>query len=384
MKEIETYKDILSKCTRCGNCQYYCPSFNAHRSEPFVARGRLELIKRLMNKELEDISDIFIKRMNQCVMCGNCSEFCPSGIKIQEIIEAVKEVCASEKGPSKALEHTRANISKVGTITGDNPENRLLWIKNIENKIGNIKIFERAEYAYLTGCVPALYPSSYSIPQSFVQILEKAGVDFTLLGDKEGCCGYPLAIGGLPAEAKKAAGKNIETLKTLGVKRVITTCPSCYHMWKEYYPKLLGYTPELELIHETQLLLRLVKEGKFKFKEINKEVTYHDPCDLGRKSGEYEAPREIINSIPGVKLIEMKHIKEDARCCGGGGNLEMHDSDLGNKIAQDRIKQALDTGAKTLVTACQQCKRTLTGGARTIRARIKVVDISELLLESIV
>lgn len=383
MREIEAYMDDVNRCTRCGNCQYYCPSFNAQRTEPLLARGRLQLIKGYLNKDLEDISDLFIKRMNQCVMCGNCSEFCPAGINIEEIIEYVKNICVTEKGPSDNLGHTKDNVSSVGSITGDTPENRLLWLKNIEDKITDIKMCKPAEYAYLTGCVPALYPSSYSITQSFVQILQKAGLDFTLLGDKENCCGYPLVIGGLYEEAKSVAEKNVKMLNNLGVKKVITTCPSCYHMWKHYYPKLLGYTPESELIHETQLILKLIKEGKLKFTKLNKVVTYHDPCDLGRKSGEYEIPRDIINSIPGLQLIEMKHIREDARCCGGGGNLEMHDSELGNKIAQERIRQAVDTGAKILVTACQQCKRTLIGGARKMRGRIKVIDISELVLQAL-
>lgn len=382
MKSMEEYRELLLKCTRCGNCQYHCPSYIASRREPLVSRGRLELIRNVLDNKLE-YSDLFFKRMNQCLLCGNCSNICPAGIKTEDIIEAARAECIKKKGVSGPLKAVEENVEKDGNITGDASSNRLLWLENLKGKIEPPKQSEPAEYAYLTGCVPALYPSSYSIPQAFVTLLQKAGVDFTLLGESEICCGYPLIIGGLIEQAKRTAEKNIGILHQLNVKYAVTTCPSCYHMWNDLYPELLGRKPDFKIIHGTQLLESLINENRLKLKEVPVKVTYHDPCDLGRKSGHYDTPRNILRRIPGIELVEMKYTKDDSRCCGGGGNLEMHDPELGNRVAAERIRQAMDTGAKTLVSACQQCKRTLQGGARLQRARIKVMDISELVLEAL-
>lgn len=383
MNQESNYLESAAKCTRCGNCQYFCPTYNASRVESFTARGRLQLVRSQAGQPDAAFSDTFVKRMNQCLLCGNCSSICPSGIQTEAIIEAVRADCVRANGPSTPLGLTRDNIARAGSITGDAPANRLLWFKNIEDKLAGMKINERAEYAYLTGCVPALYPSSYSIPQSFVLLLRQAGIDFTLVGDTENCCGYPLLIGGLPAEARAAAERNVANLARLGVRKIITTCPSCYHMWHDLYPELLGRPLDLQIIHGTQLLASLLQDGRLALKETKRVVTFHDPCDLGRKSGEYDAPRAVLQSIPGVQYREMKHAREDSRCCGGGGNMEMNDAALGGKVAQDRVRQALETGADTIVTACQQCKRTLMGGARQMKARIKVMDISEILSEAV-
>jgi heterodisulfide reductase subunit D len=342
------------------------------------------MIKAVFDNKLERYTERFIARMNQCLLCGNCSQNCPPGVEGDKIIEAARADYVKEKGLTDLLKTIKTNIEGNGNITGDEPSNRMLWMKNIENDLREIKINEPAEYVYFAGCVPTLYPSSYSIPQAFVRILKAGGVSFTLFGEEEKCCGYPLVVGGLPEEARKVAENNVRKLKGFGINKVVTTCPSCFHMWKSYYPELLGFEPEIEIVHSTQLLLELISKGEIKLKELSMEVTYHDPCDLGRKSGIFEPPREILRSIPGIILKEMKYNRQDARCCGGGGNLEMNDSKLSSKVAQNRVKQALDTGAELVVTACQQCKRTLQTGAREMKAKVKVKDICEIVFDALV
>jgi heterodisulfide reductase subunit D len=184
-------------------------------------------------------------------------------------------------------------------------------------------------------------------------------------------------------DAVKSMEENINNIKASGAKYLVTTCPSCYHTWKEIYPKIVKGMPEIELLHGTQLIAKLVKEGAFQFKNISGAVTYHDPCDLGRKSGVYDDPREVLKSIPGVTLKEMKFNRKEAYCCGGGGNLEMNDPELRSKVSQLRVEQALKTGAEMIVTSCQQCKRTLTEGARQKRARIKVMELGEFVKSAI-
>jgi len=383
MKELISYKDRAFKCVRCGFCQYHCPVYTVTGFEPLVARGRLEVVKAGFDGRMTGFSEKLMKRMNQCLLCGNCTQNCPPAIETDKIVEACRAASIKENGLPEQLKSVQKNISEVGNITGDQRANRMLWLKNIEAGLEGVKVNRPAEYAYFAGCVPTLYPSAYNIPQSFVRILKAANVDYTLLGEEENCCGYPLAVGGLPEDALKVVKKNIQKLKDLGIKKIVTSCPSCYHMWKEYYPELLGKETGIEVLHSTQLLAGLASEGKLKFREMSWTVTYHDPCDIGRKSKIFDEPRDVINSIPGVTLKEMKFIREDARCCGGGGNLEMSDPNLSGLVARDRVKQALETGAGIIVTACQQCKRTLQTGVRLSRSRIKVMDICEMVAEAL-
>jgi len=276
---------------------------------------------------------------------------------------------------------TAKNIETVGNITGDKRENRLLWFENMP--AGSVNVGGKAEYLYFAGCVPTLYPSSYSIPQSFAGLLNKAKLSWAVLGADENCCSYPLIIGGMKDAAVKSMEENVKRLKDMGAKYLVTTCPSCYHAWKEIYPEVVPGMPEIQVMHAAHLLTDLQAKGVLKFKESASTVTYHDPCDLGRKSNVYEEPRNLIKAIPGVKLVEMKFNRSTAYCCGGGGNLEMNDAELSSKVAQKRIEQALETGADTIVTACQQCKRTLAGGAKALRAKIKVMELSEFVMSTI-
>lgn len=383
MHELKDYQEMINKCSKCGNCQYYCPTFRASRLESYVARGRIELAAAALDGRINDYSDTFIKRMNQCLLCGNCSQFCPPGVESEKIITAMRGECIKQKGASGVLAHVKNSVESVGNITGDAPANRMLWLENMGQLPEGLKINEPAEIAYLPGCVPTLYPSSYSIPQAFVKIMSRAGLSFTLLGEHETCCGYPLLIGGMQEEAKQAAIKNVDKLKELGIKKVVTTCPSCYHMWTDYYPELIGIKQPFEVMHGSVLLQELVADNKLKVNEKKLVVTYHDPCDLGRKSGIFEEPRQILESIPGLELKEMKFNRLEAMCCGGGGNLEMNDAELSGKVAQERVKQALNTGAAVIVTTCQQCKRTLQNAARLMRARIKVMELNELVNEAL-
>jgi Fe-S oxidoreductase len=169
----------------------------------------------------------------------------------------------------------------------------------------------------------------------------------------------------------------------MGAKTLVAACPSCYHTWKHDYPRLMGEPLGFDVLHETELLAELVAAGAFDLKPVEKVVTYHDPCDLGRTSGIYEEPRQIIQAIPGITFVEMADNRQYALCCGGGGDVEMADAETAQAVGQRRMVQAQDVGAELIITACQQCKRTLLGAARKARIRIRTLDVSELLLQSI-
>ena len=160
--------------------------------------------------------------------------------------------------------------------------------------------------------------------------------------------------------------------KARGAKTVVFACPSCYQMWREHYHT------DRELLSAPELLLRLVRAGRIPLAELPLTVTFHDPCDLGRGARVFDEPRELIRSIPGFRLVELPHHRENCMCCGGGGNLEMVDPDLAAKIGRDKIDEALSTGAQAVVTSCQQCVRTMTSTVKRNKIQLEVLDIVQL------
>jgi heterodisulfide reductase subunit D len=219
---------------------------------------------------------------------------------------------------------------------------------------------------------------SYGVPQAFVTILEKAGVDYTTMGSEEWCCGYPLLIGGQVKAAEAVIRHNVEAVHALGAKRVVMTCPSCYHSWHHVYPQVVGDLG-IEVVHAVEALAEMVDQGRLPMKPGREMVvTYHDPCDLGRKGGIYDAPRQVLRALPGVTFVEMDSRRETSLCCGGGGNLETFDPDLGAEVAAKRVAEAQAVDAQVIASACPQCERTLTKATRANRVRIRVMDVAQL------
>jgi len=277
----------------------------------------------------------------------------------------------------------RDTLSAHHNISGDDNSNRLIWSQNLPEIPDGLGKKQKAEVVFFVGCVSSFYPICYSIPQSAVQVMEKVGLDYMALGGEEWCCGFPLIIAGMGDEARKFMLHNVEAIQRTGARRLVTSCPSCYHTWKHDCPRLLGEPLGFEVLHITELLAELLGDGLLTLRPLEEIVTYHDPCDLGRSSGVYDAPREVIQSIPGIKLVEMEHNRELSLCCGGGGDVEMADKELTVAVARRRIAEAQATGAKILLSACQQCKRTLFSAARSERLRIRVLDVVELVAQQL-
>jgi heterodisulfide reductase subunit D len=277
----------------------------------------------------------------------------------------------------------RETVSTKYNISGDENENRLIWAENLEHRPQGLEGRKGAEVVYFVGCVSAFYPQAYSIPQSLVQVLDKAGVSFTTMGGQEWCCGYPLYGAGMKHLVADLARHNLDRVRELGSTKLVATCPSCYYAWTHVYPEFVELPAELEILHATEYLARLLQEGKVVLGPVESIVTYHDPCDLGRKSGIYDAPRVLLKGIPGLEFREMASHGENAMCCGGGGDVEISDRQVTSEVGMLRMQQVQETGAETVVSACQQCKRTLLTGARQAKIRIRAMDISELVLESV-
>jgi Fe-S oxidoreductase len=272
-------------------------------------------------------------------------------------------------------------ISTHYNVSGEDNTARLAWTDNLDEKPEGLVHDTEAELAYFVGCVSAMFPMSYGIPQSFATVLSSAGVRFTTLGGDEQCCGFPLMMGGQLKQAEALIHHNVEEMRSLGIPRLVATCPSCYHMWHHTYPEVLGEPLGFEVVHAVEVMSDLMSEGRLELAEPKRTgvVTYHDPCDLGRKSGIYDAPREILSQIPGYTFVEMQQSREHALCCGGGGNLETFDPDLVQEVSAQRIAQAAEVNATVLVSACPQCVRTLSKAARANKLRIRVMDMTQFL-----
>jgi Fe-S oxidoreductase len=210
-----------------------------------------------------------------------------------------------------------------------------------------------------------------------VQVLDRMGQDYTLMASEEWCCGYPLLANGQRDRARELMEHNVEAMRSVGAKRVLCTCASCYDMWSHVYPEEIGDLG-LEVVHSAQFLADLLTSQQPTMRSLSARATYHDPCDLGRGSGIYDAPRQVLASIPDLVLVEMATNKTNALCCGDGGNLEVYDPYLSQKVAKLRLAQAQDTNSQILVTACARSKRTLAAAISRGNVSLEVLDIVEL------
>ncbi|MGQ9584554.1 MAG: (Fe-S)-binding protein [Anaerolineae bacterium] len=372
MDTLKPYYEEMLRCTRCGYCQAACPTYEVLHQEGATARGRVQLL-RAVDEGILPLTPAVGERLWRCLDCRSCTLHCPGGVRLDEIFARARRSLADTLAFPQPLRELGERVGAFHNISGESNEARRLWLENMETAVGA----EEAEMAYWVGCVAGLYPMVYNIPQDFSRILQALGEPFVILGGEEWCCGYPLLSAGLGADDLIA--HNLEALEARGVRRIVTTCPSCYHAWKTAYPQ-----GRVEVVHAVEFLAQAAGGGRIPWREPAGEplvVTYHDPCDLGRKEKVYEPPREVLRAIPGVELREMQDNRANALCCGGGGNLESVDRDLSAGIAALRLAQAQATGAHILVTACQQCQRTLAMAARRERVRMRVWDLSQLVWE---
>ena len=378
----------LDSCVKCGSCVDVCPVYTQTQQLEITMGGFFTNLKSFIRKayglpmiffapaKVKNIPKEYSEHSYLCTLCGRCTMVCPAFINARELRMAAREFMVEKGVYPRIMDQVAETLNRVHNIIGDPNEDRPMWVQSLSEVPKDMFQRERAKVVYFVGCVASYFPMTKRIPQSFVQILDKAGVDFTILGGEEYCCGFPLIAGGMKKKAEALIQHNLEKVKEKGAERVVFACPSCYHTWMEQYKN------DIEIFHSTQFIKRLVDEGKIRFKEKITKVTYHDPCDLGRVSGVYEAPREILRAIPGVELVEMEENRERCKCCGGGGDLEMVHPDLSALMAQAKIEEIQATGADMVITACQQCVRTIQTTARRKKIPLVVMDIAEFVLKN--
>lgn len=366
----------LFSCMQCGTCTSSCPTAYAMDYTP---RQLWQMMQLGMEEEVLNSQTFWL-----CTVCKSCQVRCPRGISLTDTMVALKEY-ATRKGINvpTGMQMLGETVITRYNISGDSNATRQIWSENLPHTPLGVKPRRRlADVVYFIGCVSSFYPRVYSIPQSLVQMLERTDVEFTTLGEDEWCCGYPLYVAGMRDRLTDIVRHNVEQVRRVGAQRVIFTCPSCYYAWTHLYPEITDVSG-IQLQHAAQFLVEMSIEDRFALGPVEEVVTYHDPCDLGRKSGVYEEPREVLTCIPGLELREMDASRENSLCCGGGGDVEISDPSVSRGVAGRRMEQVEATEARYVASACQQCKRTLQEGARRHRIRVRAVDVVELLWRSI-
>lgn len=379
----------MSACTNCQSCADVCPAVKAAGDGQLSALHRMKGLQQILKsrsggilsklfgaKPLTDEQwKAYSETVYRCTLCGNCQEVCPVGIHLKDLWLSLREDCVDTKQFPKKINMIRSNLASSRNVFNEDNEERAEWVEDMDDPPDDLYVKDEADLVYFTGCTAAYFPVAQKIPLALADILVDAEVDFTLMGEDEWCCGFPLLGAGLKDLFAEFAEHNIEAVLERGAKEVVFACPSCYEMWKEHYPyKDYGIT----IYHSTQYLEKLIQGGYLPFKDLDMTVTYHDPCDLGRGAREFDAPRQVIQSIPGIRFVEMPNNRENCNCCGGGGNLEMVDAKLSAGIAKNKVEEAVSTGADAIVTSCQQCVRTMLTYAKRNKVPIEVMDITQL------
>ena len=381
---MQTYAKQIHRCFRCGYCKFpsdftdfNCPSYSRFRLETYSTGGRLWLIWAWLKKEIE-WSEHFAEIVFSCATCRNCVEQCPMGFS-DDIVDWIVSARSDMIEKGLALPHIRDflnNISKHGNPWGTARSKRDSWAEGIRRyKPGD-------EYFFYVGCVGSYEERGQRMARNFAELLDKAEVSFGILGAEEDCDGNEAYMLGEMGLFQELAKKNVQKFKELGVKKVVTLSPHAYNSMKNKYPRF----GDFQVFHYTQLLSEMIQQEKIELSELKAKVTYHDPCFLGRHNGVYDAPREILKSIPGIELTEMERTRENSFCCGGGsGNFV---TDLLGRSEESpsriRVREAHGAGAEILVVACPSCMMMLDDAVKDegLEDALTVKDIAELVKES--
>lgn len=350
-------KEMMT-CTYCGFCKGVCPVFDISSWEGVGPRGKVILAYGLREREIPADESV-LERLYQCTTCMNCERRCPSDIKVVEIVENIRRDLVSN---DFIYPHHKVIVDRV--INTGNPYGETEKIKfKYEDK-------KKAKVGYFIGCT-ARYRFPH-IANATISILEKLGEDFTIIDDV--CCGTTIQrIGWSDEEVKKLMNINLKKIEEKGVEKVLFTCAGCYRMFKKEYSKFTNIDFEVKHIVE-----EIADEG-VKLKALEKRITFHDPCHMGRHIGVYDPPREIIKSIPNAKLVEMETNKATAQCCGGGGGLRSAFPEYSKEIAARRIDQADDVEADLVLTSCPFCVTNLKEGKDMRESKIQVMDLVEVI-----
>ncbi len=388
-----TRKQLLDtfSCLLCGRCHRECPSERSHeRLKPKRLNGFIRAYledegpKLLANKpSIKMAGDLFYYDFIwSCTTCGSCNETCPVSVDhISKIIDMRRSIVSEEKHIPPVMKEFFYNIESTGNPFGKprKPEHNYFDAGALE--IPNLSEKPDAEYLLFVGCQGTFDESTSKVTAALAKIMQLAGVDYAILGDEEWCCGETARRMGNELLFQKTVRKNISNWEKYGVKKIITLCPHCFNTFKNEYPQFGG---NYDIIPHVVLLANLQQQNRFTINHSqNIAVTYHDACYLGRYNDIYEQPRQVLQAIPGVRLIEMPRHKKESFCCGAGGGRFWTRGEKENPISVNRVKEALATNASMVITACPYCRNIFEEKTKQQKTgSMPVKDIAELLLST--
>jgi Fe-S oxidoreductase/nitrate reductase gamma subunit len=389
-----SWKNLLDlySCTECGRCQEQCPAYLTGKPlnpKMIIVDARENLFKTVRDAPPEQrrtpqkLIGEAIKEDEiwSCVACGACQQECPVLIEhVPKIIDMRRSLVLEESKFPKEAQGALRSIESQGNPYGMPRAQRSDWAQGL-----NVKTVEEkadAEYLYFVGCAASYDEANRAVARAFVGLLQKAGIDFAILGPRETCNGDPARRIGNEYLYQTQAQQNIEAMNEAKVKKVIASCPHCFNTIKNEFPQFGG---TYEVVHHTQLLASLIKEGRLKpSKAIEGKFTYHDSCYLGRWNDIYDPPRSVVEAIPGAELVEIERHHKRGFCCGAGGGRMWMEEKTGKRINHERVEQTLRTQAPRVATACPFCLTMFRDGisAKGVESQLQVQDLAQYLADS--
>ncbi len=411
-----TWKQLLDgyACTECARCSNFCPAYNTDKplspmhlihdmKHEMIERGDIELkIQKIqketngaggaqveaLQKQLEELPPLVGGRIKDetlwaCTTCGACQEVCPVFIEHpRAIVDMRTYLVLSESRMPVELQRTFTNLERNSNPWGIGADQRMAWAAGLE--VPTVAENPGAEYLLFVGCAGAFDDRIKKSMRALVQLLRAAKVSYAVLGEEEQCSGDPARRGGNEYLFQMQAQANVDAMNAAKVTKVIASCPHCFHTIKNEYPSFGG---KYEVIHHSQLLAHLLQAGKLTpTNPVAANFTYHDSCYLGRWNGEYDAPRQVLEAVPGSGgLIELGRKKQHGFCCGGGGGRMWMEEKIGTRVNRNRTDEILATGAKIAAVACPYCTIMITDGVKDAGAeeKIEVLDIAEVLVRTL-
>jgi Fe-S oxidoreductase len=387
-----------------------CPSIARYNFHAYSGGGRINMAVGILENRF-DYTDKLLEVVYNCQMCGACDISCKY-IMDMELLDPINEFrikCVEDGHRVPALDGLMSSLRKEGTMVPGLKADRGEWADGLD-----IKNFtaHKAKAIYHAGCRTCYDKEMWKVARSAVNLLQKAGVDLAIAGKDESCCGARAYQMGYKDDFLRQATHNMEQFHKSGAEILVTGCSDCYHAFKVLYDKF-HMRGNMEVLHNTEYFARLIKAGKLiPTRKLTAGVTYHDPCHLGRLGepyihwegkevpghirifdppkefrrgthGIYDPPRDILKSIPGLKILEMERKKEYAWCCGAGGGVKESNPDFSKWTAKERIDEAKSTGAEWMVTACPGCEQNFRDTIKENGDSLKIYDVVELLERSI-
>ncbi|MFC1521290.1 (Fe-S)-binding protein [Elusimicrobiota bacterium] len=364
---LEATDGAASACFQCGTCTATCP-WTLVKKDPVSVRHMIRKIQLGLQGPDEDLW--------LCTTCAACEEMCPRGVKISDVIKKLRRLSWKKGKVPKGMSSLMWALYFDKNPFRLPPSEKANWAKELKIK----KYTEKDEILLFIGNAPSYDKRAQKTAKALVKVFGAANVKFGTLGDKEPGCGEEVLDVGLDEYVCDIVNENMKIFEDNKVHTIVTVSPHCYDIFRNHYPK-----GKFKVMHYTQYLKTLIDEGRLKFKKkYPYKVAFQDPCYLGRRNKEYEAPREVLRAMSGLELVELPHTKETGICCGGGGGRMFLETKAGERFSDLRIHEAADAKTQVLATACPSCLACLEDSTKILpKANIKVQDLAEIAAEAV-